>query len=150
MLPLLPITLLMHDESTLARYFPIVAMFSMFPLLERDGLTLQYFALILAYLCLPIDGQNISPMIHSKQRTRPQHQEPHTAEALWTKITTKLVLGGLFVTAAVLHAVRVAVPPPAKYPFIHDALIIWFCCPLLLLTLAYLNVKQIYLSSCNP
>lgn len=43
LLPLLPVTLLVLEEPIATTMFMNVAMFSMFPLLKREGLVLPYF-----------------------------------------------------------------------------------------------------------
>lgn len=43
LLPLLPVTLVLLEEPIAATIFMNVAMFSMFPLLKREGLALPYF-----------------------------------------------------------------------------------------------------------
>jgi alpha-1,3-glucosyltransferase len=43
LLPLLPVTLLILEEPISTTIFVNVAMFSMFPLLKREGLVLPYF-----------------------------------------------------------------------------------------------------------
>lgn len=54
LMPALAVTLLMLQEQSLVQSFHQVATFSMFPLLEKDGLSLQYCALMLLFLCLPL------------------------------------------------------------------------------------------------
>jgi hypothetical protein len=49
LIPLLPLTLLMREERALCVALTNVAMFSMFPLLVRDELTLQYIVLVLLW-----------------------------------------------------------------------------------------------------
>ncbi|KAH6595089.1 hypothetical protein BASA50_006075 [Batrachochytrium salamandrivorans] len=46
LLPTLPISLFLLDDQVASSWFMNVAMFSMYPLLQRDGLALPYFALI--------------------------------------------------------------------------------------------------------
>lgn len=48
LLPLLPLVLLATEEPFLAAWLQPVALFSMFPLLKRDGLAIAYGALLLA------------------------------------------------------------------------------------------------------
>lgn len=49
LLPLLPATLLLGREPLAATWFTTVAAFSMFPLLEKDGLTIAYWATQLGF-----------------------------------------------------------------------------------------------------
>lgn len=49
LLPLLPATLLLLEEPVMSVWFNNVAMFSMFPLLRRDGLVLSFFSLPLLW-----------------------------------------------------------------------------------------------------
>eukprot|EP00951_Prasinocladus_malaysianus_P017363 scaffold136776_cov48-Prasinocladus_malaysianus.AAC.1 len=52
LLPLLPITLMAADEPYLAGLLPLVASFSMFPLLKKDGVALAYAGALVMYLGL--------------------------------------------------------------------------------------------------
>lgn len=56
LLPLLPVMMLAPWEPRLATWLPLIASFSMYPLLERDGLTLTYFACCLLYLAFAWPG----------------------------------------------------------------------------------------------
>lgn len=49
LLVLLPVTLLADHEPELAFWLPLVASFSMYPLLKKDGLRLAYAAAILVW-----------------------------------------------------------------------------------------------------
>ena len=48
-MPLLPLTLAAGREPTLAAWLPLLACFSMFPLLVRDGVGLPYVAAAAVY-----------------------------------------------------------------------------------------------------
>ena len=52
LLVLLPVTLLAGYEPELAYWLPLVASFSMYPLLKKDGLCLAYAAVLLLWLTL--------------------------------------------------------------------------------------------------
>ncbi|KAI9259412.1 glycosyl transferase [Phascolomyces articulosus] len=49
LLPALPISLMLYDEPEAAKIFMNVAMFSMFPLLKREGLVIPYFGITLLW-----------------------------------------------------------------------------------------------------
>lgn len=49
LIPLMPVALLADSLPTLATYMSFVAAFSMYPLLNREGLSLAYFALLLMH-----------------------------------------------------------------------------------------------------
>jgi alpha-1,3-glucosyltransferase len=106
LLPLLPVALLALEEPLLALAFPLIAMLSMYPLLEKDRLTLPYLALSGLYLCGvgSLDGV----IITDKKRGR----------SLWRRV----YLGALLATMAALHLARAYIPPPPSLPFLHDAL----------------------------
>lgn len=74
LMPLLPVTLLAGREPALAAWLPLLAALSMFPLLERDGVTLPYIA-----LCAMYGTVMASPALHhSLQLQKKQvHREGH-------------------------------------------------------------------------
>ncbi|CAD7705072.1 unnamed protein product [Ostreobium quekettii] len=147
LLVLMPISLLVVEEPLVARMAPMVAMLSMYPLLERDGLALQYVALSAAFLCLPLQngGPRKSAQPPAQSRTQRRKSGPQWTGAGWQTLDSLEWATASFVifAALVLHAGRVAVPPPSRYPFIHDAAIVWFCCPVFLMMMCYLNFKQL-------
>jgi len=51
---LLPIALLVLKEYTVGWILGFVSVFSMFPLLQRDGLSLPYFVLLFSFVMLPL------------------------------------------------------------------------------------------------
>jgi len=55
LLPLMPLSLLATAEPLLLAWLPVVATFSMYPLLKKDSLWLCYIALLLLWSSLPHD-----------------------------------------------------------------------------------------------
>ncbi|KAI9483802.1 MAG: ALG6, ALG8 glycosyltransferase family-domain-containing protein [Benjaminiella poitrasii] len=68
LLPLLPVTLIMLEESVAASMFMNVAMFSMFPLLKREGLVLPYFITTVMWNWL-VGGYGVSASVLTKLGT---------------------------------------------------------------------------------
>ena len=65
LLVLLPVTLLAGMEPELAYWLPVVASFSMYPLLKRDGLCVAYAAALLVWVNLWPIWQD-SDVLHSE------------------------------------------------------------------------------------
>eukprot|EP00850_Spirogloea_muscicola_P015051 SM000112S23993 [mRNA] locus=s112:197114:199570:- [translate_table: standard] len=103
LLPLLPLAMLALEEPILFRLVTPVAVFSMYPLLQRDRLALPYIALQ-ALFQLAMVG------------TCPA--EGTGGDEIWLARLLPLSLAG----GAVLHAAAVLVPPPPRYPYLHPAL----------------------------
>lgn len=133
LLALLPITMLTPWEPFLAKWMPVISCFSMYPLLERDNLVLQYGATVLLYLALPINSSQSS---HQSLRFSQRFSvDGEKLLAAW--------LGISCATACVLHILRAMIPSPTKLPFLFDALFVGFSFVQFLLILVYLNLRQI-------
>jgi alpha-1,3-glucosyltransferase len=134
LLPLLPITALAAWEPAAALAAPLVAAFSMYPLLERDGLALPYAACCLIYAAaiarlrptgLPWSGAaGAAPL--------PPAAAAAARAAAW---------GGA-AAAGALHALRAFVPPPARLPWLHDRLFISLAFAYIAAGMAYFNWRQ--------
>ncbi|KAJ1983811.1 Glucosyltransferase-like protein [Dimargaris verticillata] len=123
LLPALPITLLMSIEPTLAFYFVNVAMFSMFPLLQRDGVTLAYIVCTLFWNWL--------------------------AGFPFTMAQTRLarcITRGTLVAMGAVHLADLFVPTPEQYPHLYIVANVILSCGAFGLCWLYLNYKMM----CSP
>ena len=112
LLPLMPLTLLAPDLPLLAAWMPAMAAFSMFPLLKKDLLVLAYIGALLAWASVawpPTGAAGSSP------------------QKDWRRRATAVLVAGSCTTAAVLNAVAAFASPPARLPYLFDALITAFC-----------------------
>ncbi|KAI0087799.1 ALG6, ALG8 glycosyltransferase family-domain-containing protein [Irpex rosettiformis] len=117
LVPLLPLTLLLSSSSNDSFTFQLgvlvnnVAMFSMWPLLKRDGLGLQYFVLLLLW-------------------NRMVGYSPFHASSAFLRF------GALAVYAAciVLHTAEAILPPPARLPDLYPVLNVLVCTPVFAFT----------------
>lgn len=140
LIPLLPITLL-APVLRLARWMPAMAVFSMAPLLRRDGLTAASVAALGVWAALQgpretsmldqgADGSGQRGMAghrrHSSRResngdldgSRGSAQGRIAVWAGW--LHARIAVLGMCAAVAVCAAVA-ATKPPARYPFLHDA-----------------------------
>eukprot|EP00850_Spirogloea_muscicola_P017087 SM000143S00752 [mRNA] locus=s143:321475:323960:+ [translate_table: standard] len=123
LLPLLPLAMLALEEPILFRLVTPVAVFSMYPLLQRDRLALPYsalqalFQLAMAGAC-PVEG-------------------PSGSEAWLARLLPLSLAGG-----AVLHAAAVLVPPLPRYPYLHPALMTVYAFAHFALLFVYTNWRQ--------
>lgn len=130
LLPLLPATLLALEEPELIRWLVPIATFSMLPLLRRDGLLLPFVALLwLFYLiCCRSSGPDLQDKVEAKGRG--------------SDLVFRYV-GVFSCTFAILLSLGyVMIPPPVRYPYLFDALIVSFCFLHLIPLVVYYNWCQ--------
>lgn len=125
LLPLLPASLLALEEPTLFGWLIHCSLLSMYPLLCRDKLLLQYGSVLALFALL-----FYAP--HGKQHIRVDESS--------TKRMALLTLG--LICSAVLHLVYLGLEPPKRYPFLFEALIMSFCFSQFVIFSVYTNIKQ--------
>ncbi|KAG6532925.1 hypothetical protein ZIOFF_006784 [Zingiber officinale] len=125
LLPLLPASLLALQEPTLFGWLINCSLLSMYPLVCRDKLSLQYGS-VLALFAL------IFYAPHGKQHGRVDKSS--------TKRVALLTVG--LICSAVLHLVYLGLEPPKRYPFLFEALIMSFCFSQFVIYTVYTNIKQ--------
>ncbi|KAF9013270.1 glucosyltransferase [Cyathus striatus] len=117
LLPLMPVTLLLsgaHVDAAVYSWGVLVnnvAVFSMWPLLKRDGLGVQYIGLLLLWNRLI--GYN--PVKHAP------------------KSFVELLSVGVYGAALVLHVLEMVITPPARYPDLFAVLNVLVCTPVFVL-----------------
>ena len=137
LIPLLPVTLLAPELPQLARWLPAAAAFSMFPLLQRDGLAVPYAAALLLWVAFagwqPRDAQ-----VAQARSCGRSGSDSEKAERRWDDRRFVVRLAAwmhermpavVLVLGAAVHAFALLTHPPARYPFIHDAA--FTCCSFL-------------------
>ncbi|GLI67446.1 hypothetical protein VaNZ11_011639 [Volvox africanus] len=149
LLPLLPITLLAGEEPTLAAWLPILAAFSMFPLLERDGVSLPYISLcalygaVMAGPALSLARQLHRAQASSKARRRSGWLKQAVTGLSGWALRHWVVLASLAVAGNLgLHAARLILPPPERLPWLHDRAFITAAFGGFALTSIYLQISQ--------
>lgn len=125
LLPLLPASLLAKREPLLFGWSVYYALFSMYPLLSRDGLVLQYVALLALF----------GFIFHS-----PGGECNGGENNLSTRKRVLMVLPLLCSFA--LHVSYLILEPPKKYPFLFEALIMSLCFSQFVIMTCYTNIKQ--------
>lgn len=147
LLPALPVTLLAASEPELAAALPILAVFSMWPLLKKDGLGLAYVAV--AAFFVSISKQTSAATVTTFGRTS---VEAKSARQATTAFLQHLVMdcgtGISLVGALLIHAATMAFPAPARYPYLHDAAFTTYAFAHFILIWGYLNWRQWH--QCNP
>lgn len=110
---------------------PVIASFSMYPLLVRDGAGMAYLALQTLYVVV------ISGLM-------PKGSTNSSSSRTLQRLKRTVVL--LSVTVGViLHTVR-CLPPPERYPWLHDRAFISFSFIFFAAEMLYLNWKQWHLA----
>lgn len=150
LLPLLPALALAPVDPDLAAWFPIVVSLSMWPLLRKDRLHVAYVAMVVAFAALAdggAPGEEARETMTARATTRGGRKKTLFAffssfaslprGALW-----RYVRVATFVGAAGLHGLEVFVPPPARFPYLHDLLVTSFCFALFAGAAAYGNKRQ--------
>jgi len=141
LIPLLPLTMLSSLSSSQEGVDSVVspalmhsAMLSMYPLLIKDGLQDAYVGLLiihLGFVCLLWHDQesstatrnlNITKRTYINKLRSPWSQSPLLSLAIITAI----------------HGIRATTPPPSRYPFLWDALMVSW---------AFLNFIEVFLHS---
>ncbi|KAG5635041.1 hypothetical protein H0H81_012625 [Sphagnurus paluster] len=121
LLPLLPITLLLSaaqvDSAVYAWGVLVnnVAVFSMWPLLKRDGLGAQYIAMLVIWNRLV----------------------GHNPFRVPSKSFIQVLSTAVYSAAALLHVLELVVSPPARYPDIYAVLNVLVCTPVFVLALLW-------------
>jgi alpha-1,3-glucosyltransferase len=140
LIPLLPLTMLSSgfssslntaSSSVLGPALMHSVMLSMYPLLEKDGLQDAYIGLLIIHLGLVCLLWRQSPTTnraslataagHLNNVSSPWSQSPLLSLAIITAI----------------HGIRATVPPPSRYPFLWDALMVSW---------AFLNFIEVFIS----
>lgn len=133
LLPLVAATLLSTKEPILAEWFTGMALFSMFPLLEKDKLVVAYFALFISHLLFNnIPTALLPPQIQQENKTKEE-----TRPNLW-EILAKRFMWTSFVGCGLLHLFRFTTKPPEHLLYLHD---------LLMVTYAFIHFFGFYLYS---
>ena len=131
LMPLLPLTMLALEHPAMASWLPMVGMFSMYPLIRKDGLSLAYAATVLLWTSIASAGSS----------------SKGTGGISWTApqaIAVLSILGGV-----VVHGAHLSVPPPKRYPFMYDAAYIILSAAHHITAWLYLNWQQ-WTSSSSP
>ncbi|KAJ2029405.1 Glucosyltransferase-like protein [Coemansia sp. S610] len=126
LLPLAPALLLIHEEPWAVNWFVQVALFSMYPLLFKDGLQIPYWVMAVGWSML-----RSCPACPADKRT------------------PLAVLNAQWVSTLVMVAIHVAnmyVPPPPSLPDLYVVLNVVFSCTMFVLFFAYFNYRQLTLS----
>ncbi|KAJ3160886.1 Glucosyltransferase-like protein [Geranomyces michiganensis] len=123
LLPALPATLLILDDTFMAAFFNSVALYSMLPLLIKDDLLLPY--VLLGALWLAVTAFSWS----------------HASTLL------KFLASASYTVIAALHILQATVPPPARYPDLYTMANVLVCTGLFVLLLLYFNYRQLQSST---
>jgi alpha-1,3-glucosyltransferase len=167
LLPLLPVTLLADSEPGLASWMPVVAAFSMYPLLRKDGLSVAYLGALLIWAALTLPASD-EPRDSAPERPKRAPAKkaggrrraagapsghgsglPDLATwarracgapdlAMWARRCVWMSLG----LGALVHVLDVFWTPPARYPFLVDYMVISLSFLHIAAAAAYLNWRQ--------
>ncbi|XP_072998264.1 probable dolichyl pyrophosphate Man9GlcNAc2 alpha-1,3-glucosyltransferase [Typha latifolia] len=124
LLPLLPASLLGLQEPLLYGWFIYYSLLSMFPLIRRDHLMLQYIAVLSLF----------GFIFYSPDRSRGTKTNSfHIRKAL---------LALPLLCSLILYFIYLRVRPPEKYPFLFEALIMLLCFSQFVVLTLYTNKRQ--------
>uniref|UniRef100_I1Q8A8 Alpha-1,3-glucosyltransferase n=2 Tax=Oryza glaberrima TaxID=4538 RepID=I1Q8A8_ORYGL len=129
LLPLLPASLLALQEPHLYGWLMYFGLFSMYPLICRDHLLLQYIAVLGLFILI-----YYSPGGSSKKGV----SIPSGAKA---------VLSLALLCSLLLKVLYLQIERPKRYPFLFDALIMFICFSQFVILTLYTNYKQWMLNS---
>jgi alpha-1,3-glucosyltransferase len=123
LLATVPSLLLLTFDVELSRWFQMIALFSMFPLLKRDQLEIPYIASILLFNGLVtivqlIDKQNHDANHSMNVSIHRSYESIQRTTRWWLGVIMQLSYVGMFV----LHLLELSWQPPARYPDLYPAL----------------------------
>ncbi|KAJ2587988.1 Glucosyltransferase-like protein [Coemansia sp. RSA 1722] len=127
LLPVIPALLLVDDEHWAVNWFVQVALFSMYPLLFKDGLQIPYAVLAIGWSVL-----RSCPVCPADKKT------PRMVFLLQWLSTLVMVA---------LHLAHMFISPPASLPDIYVVLNVVFSCAMFLFFFVYFNYRQFSLLS---
>ncbi|KAJ2162007.1 Glucosyltransferase-like protein [Coemansia sp. RSA 552] len=122
LLPLAPALLLIDKEEQAVNFFVQVALFSMYPLLFRDGLQIPYWVMAISWSFL-----RGCPACPANRRI-----SPAVVRVQW--------MGTVAMVA--IHLAHAFIPPPVSLPDIYVVLNVVFSCGMFTAFLAYFNYRQ--------
>jgi len=131
LLPLLPVTALAAWEPEAAVWGPLVAAFSMFPLLERDGVALPYAACLIVYATV---------MLALRPQKTPSAKKAQGGRSSGLVVQLATVGGGA--VGLLLHALRLLLPPPERLLWLHDRLFVSWSFLYVMGGMLYFNWRQ--------
>jgi alpha-1,3-glucosyltransferase len=124
LVPLLPITLLYStnntDDMAMVSWINNIALFSMWPLLKRDGLILQYGCLLLLSNWLMGNLSFITPTFLPRVLTPGPSisliEKAKKRHGLPSNLFWRLVILASYLAVCVVHYVDLYLDPPSRYP----------------------------------
>ena len=157
LLPLLPLTLLAHadgaqrSDARVAAWAQLLAPFSMYPLLKKDGLTLAYLGTTAFYWAATVLAPAAADGLLATEAGGAQRQAQQTRggggarRRDWPAAVELLLRRGPAVSLAgclALQAGEALAPPPERYPFLWDAAITSWAFLHFAALFAYTNAQQ--------
>lgn len=156
LLPLLPASLLSAHQPTLFAWLALVATFSLYPLLERDGQALPYALCQLGFLALTLAlDESLAPSLSATATATAANTdgedepssplpadfggvepiEAATAAAtlaapppLPLPFTARVAMAASLLSMLLLHLAKAIVSPPPRYPDLHSVAFAAFSC----------------------
>lgn len=129
------------SEPFLASWLPVAACFSMWPLLERDGLAWSYAGCLVLWLAAVVasrpGAKDEGEEEEEKGRQRQKKQRRSKADLALLFGPAASVAGAL-----ALHACHALVEPPAALPWLWDAAITSYCSLFFFAAFVYLNLRM--------
>lgn len=136
LLPLLPISVLYIYTPLLAAWFSIVSAFSMFFLLQKDGVLIPYIVLQVSFFLLAVVPAMKSGAVDATRRA-PGHDldgRPSRFLQVYTIVSTVAAIG--------IHLAHATITAPQRYPHIFDYVFATLSCLHFALALAYCTFWQ--------
>ncbi|XP_073104503.1 probable dolichyl pyrophosphate Man9GlcNAc2 alpha-1,3-glucosyltransferase isoform X2 [Elaeis guineensis] len=132
LLPLLPASLLALEEPLLFGWLMYYALLSMYPLLCRDHLILQYISVVALFGFIFYSPDGRSGM-----------------RANSFSIRKRALMTLPLLCSFILHVIYLSLRPPKKYPFLFEAMIMLLCFSQFVILTLYTNTKQLMLPDCS-
>ncbi|XP_014673327.1 PREDICTED: dolichyl pyrophosphate Man9GlcNAc2 alpha-1,3-glucosyltransferase-like [Priapulus caudatus] len=141
LLAALPVMLILPEKPLAASWFLLISTFSMYPLLVKDGLLLQFFATVLLF------GLAVFAVFFSEHADPHPQRAPLTTSRMQRLLTYDGVLLKIAFTLSCLEAVALAicshlVEPPRHLPDLFPLLIAVYSCIHFLAFCGYFHLVQ--------
>ena len=119
-----------------------IATFSLYPLLKKDGLTLQYLAVQLMFILI---AEHCCDLLRSvTQGTKENLAQEGNVVLLGGNLSPRLYRRVFLVGALAVHVAAEALPASERYPHIGVYLNVLYSAGVFVLTTLYLNYQQIF------
>ena len=156
----LPVLLHFHKDPFSCFWFLVISIFSMLPLLIKDGLYLAYFAsmtffiISVSWMWFESKIGNFVKSKEEKQEEKPSSRKVKAKKSVSVWTSSGIYINILFVISLlgviILSVCSGLLNPPKRYPDLYPLLVSVYSCGHFFIFLIYFNYKQFCATSVPP